>query len=96
MTQVSMFAVYDVKAKAYMQPFFAANAAVAFRSCEKAASNPQSPFASFPSDFHLFCLADFDDVTGILTPRSAPDSLGNFIQFLPPASPASDKATVAA
>jgi len=80
--QVRMYAIYDSKAAAYLQPFFCANNAIAFRNIGRAVKNPQSPFAEFPADFNLFCLAAFDDVSGKLEPFKAPENLGNFLQFL--------------
>jgi len=78
---VKMYAIYDSKAVAYLQPFFCANHAVAFRNIERACKNPQSPFAEFPADFNLFCLADFEDTKGELKPFLAPENLGNLLQF---------------
>lgn len=81
---VRMYAIYDSKAQAYNQPFFCANNAVAFRNLEKACRNPESPFAQFPADFNLFCLASFEDVSGKIEPFHAPENLGNFLQFIAP------------
>lgn len=78
---VRMYAIYDSKAVAYLQPFFCANNAIAFRNIERACKNPQSPFAEFPADFNLFCLATFEDVDGVLSPFHVPENLGNLLQF---------------
>lgn len=78
---VRMYAIYDTKAAAYLQPFFCANNAIAFRNIERACKNPQSPFAEFPADFNLFCLASFEDVDGVLTPFEYRENLGNLLQF---------------
>lgn len=87
---VKMYAIYDSKAQAYLQPFFVANHALAFRNLERGCKNPESPFVQFPVDFHLFCLATFEDTTGDITPAELPENLGNMLQFLP--SPSSQAA----
>lgn len=79
---VNMYAIYDSKAAAYLQPFFCSNHALAFRNLERAVKNPQSPFAEFPADFTLFHLATFDDVKGVLNPLKVGESLGNLLQFM--------------
>ena len=89
--QVNIYSIYDSKAKAYLQPWFAANNLVAFRNCERSAKQPGSPFAEFPGDFTVFKLAEFNDDTGEVMPLKAHENLGTFVQFLPVVS-ASDKA----
>lgn len=81
--KVNIYAIYDSKAKAYLQPWFAPNSATAFRNIEKAMRNPQSPFVDFPADFNLFELGVFDDESGIIETHSAPQNHGNFLQFVP-------------
>lgn len=83
---VKVYSIYDSKAQAYLQPFFAATHALAFRNCERACRNPESPFVQFPVDFTLFCLGAFDDEIGVLAPHPNQENLGNFIQFLPAAA----------
>lgn len=85
---INIYAIYDSKAAAFLQPFFATCHAVAFRNVERACRNPDSPFVQFPEDFTLFLVGSFDDEAGALKPHSkAPESLGNFLQFLPPPGP---------
>lgn len=84
--EVKIYAIYDTKAKAYLQPWFAANNAVAFRNCQRACANAQSPFAEFPVDFTLFCVGLFDDDSGEISALKHHENLGNFTQFLPAAA----------
>lgn len=78
----NIYAIYDSKAAAYLQPFFCSNHALAFRNLERACKNPQSPFAEFPADFTLFCLGTIEDVSGVLAPYKAAESLGTLLQFM--------------
>lgn len=87
---VNVYAVYDSKAQAYLQPWFCQNHNVAFRNMELALRNPQCPFKQFPADFTLFCIGEFDDLTGAITGHAAHESLGNMIQFAP--APGSEEA----
>jgi hypothetical protein len=84
--QVLIFAILDQKAEAFLQPFFAATTALAFRNCNKACRNPESPFAQFPTDFTLYCIGEFDDESGALTPYAPMKNLGSMLQFLPDAA----------
>lgn len=84
---VNIYSIYDSKAQAYLQPFFCATHALAFRNIEKAMKNPHSPFSDFPADFTLFKVGEFDDLEGIVIGVSAHENLGNLIQFAPPPSP---------
>lgn len=79
---VKIYSIFDSKAGAFLQPWFAVNNALAFRNCEKAMRNPQSGFADFPADFTLFAIADYDDITGNIKPYEAKENLGNMLQFL--------------
>lgn len=90
---VNVYAIYDSKVRAYLQPWFSPTHAAAFRNCEMAGRNPSSPFKDFPADFTLFCIGTFDDEKGVLIPADAAENMGNFIQFMPmdsspPAMPA--------
>lgn len=65
-----MFGVYDLKACAYLQPFFSINAGSAIRAFSDAANDGKSPIAVHPSDYQLFELGSFDDATGVLLPAA--------------------------
>ena len=86
--EVQVYAIYDSKAQAYLQPFFSPNNAMAFRNCQSACMNPSSPFVAFPGDFTLFNLGVFDDVSGVIDCFKHAKNLGSMIQFLP--APAAD------
>jgi len=59
-----MFSVYDSKAGAYTQPFYAVNSRVAVRMFTELANDPKHTFGMHPEDFTLFELGSFDDQSG--------------------------------
>lgn len=73
---LKIFTVYDSKAEAYLQPFFAPTIAVAIRSFTKAADNPSHDFHHFPGDFTLFELGEWDEQAGTTFMYDAQVSLG--------------------
>lgn len=74
MTQ-KMFGVYDIKACAYLQPFFSINAGSALRAFEDCLQDEKSNLARHPADYQLFELGAFDDASGELTSVTPPKFL---------------------
>lgn len=77
---MEVFSVFDTKAESYLQPFFAANRALALRSFSDAANNASSQFAKHASDFVLFRIGTWDDQTATFE-SCAPENLGNAAQY---------------
>jgi len=77
-----VFSVYDSKAKAWLPPFVAVNAAVAIRSFESAANSTQHEFHRFATDFILFEVGAWDEHSGELLNVAEKVSLGVAIEFL--------------
>lgn len=67
------FVVKDMKAQLFLQPNFQRSVAEAMRSWEVVANEGESAISKFPHDFRLFCIGEFDDVKGELTPQAAQD-----------------------
>lgn len=59
-----VYAMFDKKAQAFLQPFFAATDGLAIRSLMVAVREKGSNFNKFPGDFECFWLGTFDDQTG--------------------------------
>lgn len=81
---LSLYAVKDAKAGAFMQPFVAPNDASATRSFVDAVKSPKdsSAIAKWPEDHVLYRLADWDDNSGVIRSLDAPVSLGVGSQFV--------------
>lgn len=76
-----IFSVRDLKAEAYLQPFFSANTNTATRAFQDACRQADSPFAKHPEDYMLFELGLFDDVSGEVE-SITPKALGIGTEFL--------------
>lgn len=55
-----IFTVYDSKAEAFLEPFFAETAGLAIRSFETAANTSGHAFSKYAADFTLFEIGAFD------------------------------------
>lgn len=77
-----VFAVYDAAAGAYMEPFCAPTAEMAIRGFREACNAKGKPFNTFPEDFTLFQLGEFDQSTGKLLGLTAPHSLGVALTYI--------------
>lgn len=79
---MKILSVYDSKAEAYLPPFTSQTNATAIRSFEGAVQQENSQFRMHATDYTLFCIGDFDEVLGIITPQAPHISLGLAAQFL--------------
>lgn len=68
MDRIMVFSMYDSKAEAYMQPFFAPTEASAVRSLVATMQNRQHDFFRFAEDFQLFVVGTWDQTAGELAP----------------------------
>ena len=59
-----MFSVYDLKTKAFMQPWFSPEPGSAMRAFGDECNKANSPLAAHPEDYQLFELGSFDDISG--------------------------------
>lgn len=73
---MKIFAMLDVKANHYLQPFPESSTISALRSFEIAVNGSDSIFSKFPDDFCLMELAEFDQTNGSIVPYTAPQNLG--------------------
>lgn len=76
-----MYAIYDSKARAFMQPFFSLNHDTARRATATAVNDPGSMLHKFPEDFTLHALGQFEDENGAFLLTKAPENLGPVAQF---------------
>lgn len=80
---MKMYSINDSKAEFYQNPFFARTNEEAKRTFAQVLNdkNPNNQYAQSPSDFTLFEVASFDEVTGVVT-GLVPFSLGNGLEFV--------------
>lgn len=63
-----IYSVYDAKAVAYIQPFFAPTDGIALRMFGQAASDENHQFARWEEDYTLYRVGEFNDDTGEIIP----------------------------
>jgi len=61
---VKVYAIFDKKVGTFMMPFNASHAQIALRSFEQALNSKDTVFNTYPEDFSLWQLGDFNDETG--------------------------------
>lgn len=74
MSLLVLYTVFDAKAAAHLQPFWAVNDSVAIRMFETACMDETHDFNRHAEDYQLYRIGTFDQVDGILEP-SAPHPL---------------------
>lgn len=80
--QILVFSVYDKAVKAYLKPFYGRSRGEAIRSFMEAVSDAKHEFAKHASDYVMFYLGDFDDATGIFSPRE-PERVISALECMP-------------
>lgn len=83
---MKVYTINDSKAEFYQSPFFARTNDEAKRLFAQAVndvSSKNNQLAQSPSDFTLFGVGSFDEVTGLVT-AITPSSLGNGLEFKKP------------
>lgn len=73
--QRALYSVYDDKACFFASPFYAMNHSDAIRSFSDAVADPQTRVSIHPSDYVLYHIGTFDDVSGSLIPLDKPQFL---------------------
>lgn len=74
--------VHDVKAGAFLPPFFVRNRAEAIRSFADAVRDDKHQFCRHPEDYTLFSIGGFDDEKGIVIPDTAPTALCKALDYV--------------
>lgn len=63
---LKVFAVRDLKAEAFLQPFFSPSVGSAMRAFSDAVNDKNCPFNKHPADYALFEIGTYDDSSGLL------------------------------
>jgi len=74
--------VFDAKAGTYGTPIFVINRGVAVRSFSDAVTSSGSEFAKHAADYSLYHIADYDNVSGMITKLNAPDFICHASDFV--------------
>lgn len=68
---MKLFSIYDVKSETYTSPISMNTRNEAIRSFQNEVNRtdiPNHPYSSYPSDFVLVELADYNQFTGVISP----------------------------
>lgn len=76
-----MFVVYDVKANAYMQPWFLTQEGMALRAFSDCVNDADHNFGRHPEDYTLFNIGTFDDSNADIKWQT-PKSMGNGLEYV--------------
>jgi len=76
-----IFAVHDVKAKAYLPPFFMPQTGMATRIFTECVNSAEHQFGKHPADYTLFQIGEFEDHNATINPMT-PKSLGSGVEFV--------------
>lgn len=79
---MNLYVIFDIKAAAYLPPFPAKTDGLAERQVLKAGLDPQHDFHQFCTDYMLFRVARFDELTGQIEPQDTYDNLGSVQSLL--------------
>lgn len=85
--QRSLYAVWDEKACFFGIPFPSLTHAEAIRSFSDGVADPQTRLSLHPSDYVLYNVGAFDDVSGSLLPLDKPVYLARASDFIKPSQP---------
>nr|DAE25655.1 MAG TPA: DNA binding protein [Microviridae sp. ctMIi2] len=76
------YAVQDIKANRYNNPFFMLSHAEAMRAFQQNCQNPETLWHKYPEDFRLMNIGAFDDETANLTSFKTPIYLCSGLDYV--------------
>lgn len=79
--KLKIFCIHDVKAEAFLPPFFLPTVGMATRTFKDCCNNDQHQFGANPTDYTLFELGEFDDNNGTIQTRAVMHSHGNGLMW---------------
>lgn len=64
---IPVFALHDSAANAFAMPLFYASEGLAVRALSDAVNGGNKEISAHPQDYKLYCIGNYDPVTGVLT-----------------------------
>lgn len=74
---LKIYTIFDRKAVAHHQPFYARSDAEAMRMIMESMHGGQSKLSQWPDDYHLYGLGKFDDQTGEIVGCDHPEPVAS-------------------
>lgn len=76
-----IYSVHDSKSEAYLNPFYSRTKAEAIRAFQTECNNETSPFYLYPTDFTLYELGEFDELSASIVTHEKPVHLSHASEF---------------
>lgn len=80
--KIKMFTVYDIKAQAYLPPFYMQSTGQAMRVFEDTANDKDHQFGKHPEDYVLYEVGTFDDQDCSFELNKTPITLSKAIELI--------------
>lgn len=80
--KLTVFAVRDLKALAFLQPFYSPSVGSALRAFGDACNESGSPFNKHPEDYQIFEIGSYEDSDALLKSVSPLKLLGSASDFV--------------
>lgn len=80
--ELKVFSIFDEKAEVYGQPFFMPHNGLALRAFSDLVGEVGTNVNKHPSDFKLYVLGSYDDVSGKIVSNAVPQFLANAMDFV--------------
>lgn len=78
---IQMYTIRDIKAGAYLNPFFSRSHGEATRMISQAVKDPNSNFSKYPEDFTLLHIGEWDDSSAEMTSYT-PSHITDFVSLI--------------
>lgn len=75
MPRLKAFSIRDTKGECYSPPFYKVTAGEAERDFRSMAADEKTMISTYPEDFDLFYVGEFDDETGKFVPLDTPSHI---------------------
>jgi hypothetical protein len=80
--KLKIYSIRDAKTEYFSAPFFNHTHGEAERNFKKACDDKNSNLNQFPEDYDLYCLGDYDDNSGQITPLDTPQHITKAVQHI--------------
>jgi hypothetical protein len=77
-----IFTIRDQKAEAYLNPTLMRTSGEFLRAIEELANDPDHQFHKHSSDYSLWCVGEYDELTGVVTPYKEHETLGKVVDYV--------------
>lgn len=77
-----VYSIFDEKAQAYMRPFYFNHHGEALRAFQSSCSEKDGNLSKFPGDFKIYCLGEFEPISGKFTSYKEPIFLANATDYV--------------